>query len=443
MGQDNSKASDTQRPASTTGEKIPTKMKALRLVKHVADYGAEVKELKEYFEVAEVDVPVPGEGEVLVKIASSPINPSDLGAMKGGYNSKQREELPCQLGFEGSGTVISYGGGIMGWWLLGKRVGVVSAKGGRMWSEYAVVPALQCVELPPTVTFEEGCSCFVNPLTALAFIEIAKAGGHRSMIHTAAASALGKMLIRLANRENIDVICVVRRQQQADEVKKEGAKHVIVTDQNNDWGQDLKQKCEELKCSLAFDAISGESVGTLLSALCTRGVVYVYGGLSEQAASGIKTSDLIFSGKKVDGFWLTPYLNAKSILGKKGMLDKVTALLPTDLKTHVRISYPLEQAAEAVSDYCRNMSAGKVCFAPFPKVEVKQEVVVVAAAAAVEEKKDEAQVQAEPQEKKKEEVEQQKEEEVQEQQQQKEEKEVPQEEEQQEQQQQQKEEAQE
>ena len=55
---------------------------------------------------------------------SAPINPSDLALLKGSYGSTKK--YPYVPGFEGAGTVVENGGGLMGWRLVGKRVAVVA-----------------------------------------------------------------------------------------------------------------------------------------------------------------------------------------------------------------------------------------------------------------------------------------------------------------------------
>jgi NADPH:quinone reductase-like Zn-dependent oxidoreductase len=335
---------------------IPTKMRALLLVKLVEKFDAE--DLASCFEVREVDVPVPQSGEVLVKIECSPINPSDLATLQGTYNSAQRQPLPSTAGFEGSGTVIASGGGLMAWMVMGKRVGISAGKIGAMWSEYAVVPAVQCVVLPDSVSFEQGCACFVNPLTAVAFLEIAKSRGQKAIVHTAGASSLGKMLVRHAKTEGIDVVCVVRRQEQVRMLEEIGATHIITTS-DSDWQAKLTAICKEKNVQVGFEAVAGVHTGEVLQCMLPGSELFVYGALSNESCSGISPSDLIFKRKKVSGFWLSEYLRTKSLLGKKSMVDKVAASLATTLGAKVRVSYPLEKASEAFKDYVKNMSNDK------------------------------------------------------------------------------------
>jgi NADPH2:quinone reductase len=69
------------------------------------------------------EIPVPGNGEVLIKVEAAVINPSDTYFMRGFYNGDFK--FPLVPGNEGSGTVISSGGGLMAWTLIGKRVAFV------------------------------------------------------------------------------------------------------------------------------------------------------------------------------------------------------------------------------------------------------------------------------------------------------------------------------
>ena len=134
-------------------------------------------------------VPKPGKNEVLVKIAASPINPSDLAFLIGRYGFKK--PTPVVPGFEGSGMVVAVGEGFMGRYLLGKRVACRSQdKGDGVWADYMVTPAKDAQPLDQAVSLEQGAMSGANPLTATAFVEIAKKGGHKAIVLTAAAGAL-------------------------------------------------------------------------------------------------------------------------------------------------------------------------------------------------------------------------------------------------------------
>jgi NADPH2:quinone reductase len=347
---------------------IPSTMKALQLnqffTKSLNEYAAEgnlEEVVSSHVSVDEIAVPKPKNGQVLVKVARSPINPSDLSSLKGTYNPSGRAKLPASPGFEGSGVVVASGGGVLGWSLLGKRVAVAAQDGG-LWAEYVVIPATQCIAIPDDISFDTAASLFVNPWTVLGFLEIAHAGGHKTIVHTAAASALGKMLISQGKEEGIQVIGIVRRDEQIDELKSLGACEVYSTT-SDDWKTAFKQKCAELKCTLAFDAVAGPLTGEILHAMPKGSVVKVYGGLAEDLCR-VSPGDLIFQRKRLEGFWLSDYIKTKSMVGLFLWQRKVKSLLNSTLNTHVRGVYTLEQFPQAVDSYLKNMSAGKVLLAP-------------------------------------------------------------------------------
>ncbi len=119
----------------------------------------------------QMPVPVPGPGEVLVRMEAAPINPSDIGFLNGGYGGKTTPRIP---GFEGSGTVVAAGPGILPRMLLGRRVACSAATAGGSWAEYLAARASLCVPLPAAMSFEQGATMLVNPLTALALMSIAR-----------------------------------------------------------------------------------------------------------------------------------------------------------------------------------------------------------------------------------------------------------------------------
>ncbi|ETV98061.1 hypothetical protein H310_09351 [Aphanomyces invadans] len=339
---------------------LPTKMRALFLLKRVTAYNQE--DLESCFEVREVDVPTPKYGEVLVKVECSPINPSNLSMLQGTYNSAKQAPLPSLTGTEGSGVVVAAGGGFMAWYMVGKRVGIVKSDQG-LWAEYVTVPAMTCITLPNEVSFESGSSCFVNPLTVVAFVELAIARGTKTIVHTAGASALGKMLIKHGKEYGIDVIAVVRRQEQAQVLQSIGAKYIVDTS-NSEWKTQLKTLTQTLGSTLAFDAVAGSLTGDILTCMPKGSEVQVYGGLSNEPSSGVSPADLIFQDKSVTGFWLVKYLAKRGMLGKLFMIQKVTSGLNSTFQTTISKTYGLENAIQAFRDYTGNMSDNKVAFKP-------------------------------------------------------------------------------
>jgi NADPH:quinone reductase-like Zn-dependent oxidoreductase len=311
--------------------------------------------------VQDVPRPVPGAGEVLIEVAATPINPSDLAFLEGNYSP--RPSLPTRAGLEGSGTVVAAGPGAMGRYLSGKRVAFVAGgRGGGAWAEYVVVPNRLALPLGDEVSFEAGAMSVVNPLTALAFLEIAKSGDHKGVINTAAAGALGRMVDRVLRGDGIKVINVVRRSDQARSLTDSGAE-IALDSSSCDFDSELRQACASLDARLAFDAVGGVLTRRLLSAMPPGSTVMVYGGLAEQPSQA-DIGDLVFEGKTVAGFWLTRWLPQKNPLQSLRLWRKVQRLIGGELSSEIRDTYPLESIGDAVSSYETAMSSGKVLIIP-------------------------------------------------------------------------------
>jgi NADPH2:quinone reductase len=306
-------------------------------------------------------VPRPGANQVLVKMAASPINPSDLMFLQGKYGFEK--PLPTIPGFEGSGVVVETGGGVLGRFLHGRRVACVTqSKGDGVWADYVLTTSNFALPLAGNVDLEQGAMSAVNPLTAVALIEIAQKGGHRTIVNTAAASALGQMLIRLGKREGIRVINTVRRDAQVRLLQDLGA-DIVLNSSDPEFAAQLRAACHAHDCHLAFDAIAGPATQQLLAALPRRSTVTIYGGLSQEAAP-VTPDQAIFGGKTVNGFWLSSWLARKNFLQALRLWRRAQKLLGGTLRTEVRARYPLQDVRTAVSTYESEMTGGKVLLLP-------------------------------------------------------------------------------
>ena len=303
-------------------------------------------------------IPTPGRNEVLVKVAFAPINPSDLATLIGYYGFK--DPPPVVPGGEGSGVVVAAGPGAMGRYFLGKNVAIGGwGTGGGVWSEY-VVKSVKGGVLPlnKSLSLEQGAMSIINPLTASAFIDIAKKGGHQSILLTAAASSLGKMVNSLGREEGIQVINIVRRDAQVDLLKTLGA-DIALNSSVAGFDQQLHDICHQTDTRLAFDAVAGPLTNQLLKAMPPSSKVTVYSALSKQAIEA-SPDQLIFEGKMIDSFWLGPWLSKQNIVKMMLLWRRAQKQIPGHLKSEVRKIYPIQEVQEAIHDYSNNMSGGKI-----------------------------------------------------------------------------------
>ncbi len=306
-------------------------------------------------------VPKPGPNQVLVKVAAASINPSDLAFLEGLYGFKKA--TPVVPGFEGSGTVVAAGSGMMGKYLNGKKVACISQdRGDGVWAEYMLTPASLAFPLADSVSLEQGAMSVVNPLTALAFLTLAKEGRHKAIVQTAAASALGQMFSRLCKSEGIQTINIVRREAQKEYLTEQGADIVLNSSEPN-FSEQLCDVCQYHQPRIAFDAVAGPMTVQLLKAMPSHSKVIVYGGLSYEPAQA-EIGQLVFEGKSIEGFWLTTWIGKKNFLQSLALWQRAQKLIATDLKSEIRSQYPLSEAQTAIRNYQSQMTGGKILLRP-------------------------------------------------------------------------------
>jgi NADPH:quinone reductase-like Zn-dependent oxidoreductase len=298
---------------------------------------------------------------ILVKMAASSIGPADLMFLKGEYGFTK--PLPVVPGFEGSGTVVASGGGWMGRWLVGKRVACLATEDGNgPWAEYMVASTDVCIPLVKTVSFEQAACLTVNPMTANALLEIARSGGHSAFVQTAASSALGSMVGRLAKRLRLPGIHVVRRPEQVHQLEEMGFDNVF--DSSGDsFHERMVEACKRLKASIAFDAVGGELTRRLAAAMPPRSRIIVFGKLADQPCQ-IDTADLMFRDQTLEGFWLSRWIKKKGFFQKLQLANRVQTLLPNELQTRVQARFPLEDIQSAIALYEKQPTEGKVLLVP-------------------------------------------------------------------------------
>ncbi len=348
----------------------------------------------------EVVAAAPKPDEVVVRVQAAPINPSDLGLLlgradpsaltagtrdgrpiltgsipqsaMGGMSGRLGQSLP--VGNEGAGVVVRAGADAQA--LLGKIVGLW---GGAMYAQYRTIPMRACLELPDGASPADGASMFVNPLTALAMTETMRAEGHSALVHTAAASNLGKMLNRICLADGIGLVNIVRSAGQAATLRALGARHVL--DSNDaDFPARLTDAVAETGATIAFDAIGGGGLAnTILQAMeaaanrkataysrygsDTFKQVYVYGMLD----TGPTVLDRLYGfAWAVNGFLLTPFMARIGRDGLTRLQDRVRRELTTTFASTYTDTISLADALkpEIVSAYARKATGQKFLVDP-------------------------------------------------------------------------------
>ncbi len=354
--------------------------------------------------IANVEMPIPGDDEVLIEVHAAPINPSDLGlllsfaadlstinvsgsgdetvtsmkihpALMGAMKPRFDESMP--VGNEGSGIVINAGANAKE--LIGKTVGLA---GGSMYSQYRCVPAANCLVMEEGTSPAEAASSFVNPLTALAFIETMKMENHTAIVHTAAASNLGQMLVKICKADDIPLVNIVRKQEQVDILKDIGAEHVCNTSDSN-FMEGLVSALVTTGATLGFDATGGgnggELPGQILAAMevaanktakeysrygsDTYKQVYIYGGL-DQSPTILKRSYGMSWG--LGGWLLTPMIGRIGMEKFQAMRTRVAKEIKTTFASTYanEISFEEMLQPEIIKSYAKQATGQKYLVNP-------------------------------------------------------------------------------
>lgn len=348
----------------------------------------------------EVALPPLAADQILVRVEATPINPSDLGLLFGPVDPRNlvvgsnahgptlRASVPKTLmpglqarvgqsmtvGNEGAGVVIDAGEGARG--LIGKTVAVL---GGAMYATHRVARSRDVLVLPEGTPAKDGASCFVNPLTALSMIEVLRREKHTALVHTAAASNLGQMLVKICRAEGVPLVNIVRSAQQVELLRGLGAEHVLDSSAP-EFQRDLIEVMKKTGATLAFDAIGGGKLaGQILFAMESAAVsqmtaysrygsskhkqLYVYGALDLTATEIPRSIGLSWG---VGGFLVTNFLQTLPLEDVLRMRARVVSELTTTFASHYTETISLRDVLdpERVAAYTKKSTGTKVLIDP-------------------------------------------------------------------------------
>ena len=352
--------------------------------------------------LAVVPVGEPGPDEVVVRVEATPINPSDLGLLLGAADVTTavvsggpgnplvtakvptaymramagRIDQSLPVGNEGGGVVVKAGASPAAQALLGKTVGVL---GGAMYAQYRTLRAADCLVLGDDVTAAEGASCFVNPLTSLGMIGTMRLEGHKALVHTAAASNLGQMLVKACLADGVPLVNIVRSAEQEALLRGIGAVHVCDSSKPG-FMDDLTAALVATGATLAFDAIGGGRLaGQILTCMeaaanktaasysrygsTTHKQVYVYGGLDTGPTEFNRGFGMAWG---VGGWLLTPFLQKVGPVETEKLRQRVAAEIKTTFASHYTSVISLIEALDpaVIAAYNRKSTGEKFLIAP-------------------------------------------------------------------------------
>ncbi len=352
--------------------------------------------------LAEVEVPEPEANEVLVRVEGAPINPSDLGLLFGAADmsaavmsgSGERPVItapvpekamkamagrlgqPMPVGNEGAGVVVKAGSSAAAQSLNGKKVAML---GGAMYAQYRCINIDRCLKLPDDASAAEGASCFVNPITALGMVETMRSEGHKGLVHAAAASNLGLMLNRICITDGIPLVNIVRKQEQVDLLKSQGAQFVCNTE-SPDFLADLTDAIAATNATLAFDPIGGGGLaGQLLTSMeaalnrspmeysrygsITHKQVYIYGMLDTSKTEFVRNFGFSWG---MGGWLLFNFLAKIGPAAEEKLRQRVASELKTTFASHYSHEVSLAETlqVDAIKAYTKKSTGAKYLINP-------------------------------------------------------------------------------
>ena len=354
--------------------------------------------------ISTAERPTPAENDVLVKVEAAPINPSDLGLLisfaadldslsMAGEGEQAvttakvhprlmpaltaRLDQSMQVGNEGGGVVIDAGANAKH--LIGKTVGVA---GGAMYSQYRCVPASSCLVMDDGTTSSEAASSFVNPLTALAFVETMKLENHSALLNTAAASNLGQMLVKICRDDGIPLVNVVRKPEQVETLKNIGAEYICDTS-DSDFMDSLVNALVATGATLGFDATGGGNEGKLPGQILTAmeiaanktateysrygsdtyKQVYIYGGLDMSPTVLNRAYGMQWG---LGGWLLMPMIGRIGMERFQVMRERVAKEIKTTFASHYTQEISLEDMLqpEIIRGYAKQATGEKYLVNP-------------------------------------------------------------------------------
>ena len=311
-------------------------------------------------EVIEVVDEEPGpleQGEALLEVLATPINPSDLMTLQGLYGVLPK--LPAVPGNEGVGRVVRVEGAAP------VKAGdiVFLPMGSGTWRTHMKAKAQRLLPVPPGADLLQMSMLSINPPTAeLLLREFGKPRPGEWVMQNAANSAVGRYLITLAKQEGIKTINIVRRADVADELRALGA-DVVLED-----GDRLTEKVREATggepVKLAIDAVGGSAALRLGEAVADGGTVVHYGCMSGKAPN-LSPNALIFRNVSLRGFWLVHWLSKAPREEQVTLMLKLAKMIAKGtLNAPVDKTFPLENLREALTRSIEGGRQGKVLLTP-------------------------------------------------------------------------------
>jgi NADPH2:quinone reductase len=310
----------------------------------------------EALKLAELPIPEPGPGQVLIRVEATGVNFIEVYFRKGVYKAA----LPLTLGSEAAGTVEELGPGVTGF-SAGDAVASVSVMGS--YAEYALVPATQLVKTPAGLAPEKAAAALLQGMTAhyLATSTFPLKAGDTALVH-AGAGGVGLLLTQIAVHQGARVISTVSTAAKAELSREAGAFDVIVYTEQ-EFEPEVKRLTGGKGVDVVYDSVGKTTFDGSLNCLRPRGLLALFG-----ASSGpVPPFDLIQLSGKGSLFITRPtlwhYIATRAELEARAG-DVLGWAAKGQLKLRTEHIYSLAEAAQAQTDLEARKTTGKILLEP-------------------------------------------------------------------------------
>jgi NADPH2:quinone reductase len=310
----------------------------------------------EVLRLAELPIPQPGPGQILVRVEATGVNFIEIYFRKGTYKAA----LPWTPGTEAAGTVEALGPGVSGF-KVGDAVASTAVLGS--YAEYALVPALQLVKTPQGVTHQQAAAAMLQGMTAhyLAYSTFPLKAGDTALVH-AGAGGVGLLLTQIASRIGARVITTVSTPEKAEFSRAAGASEVILYTEQ-DFEAEVKRITGGKGVDVVYDSVGKTTFDKSLNCLRPRGLLALFG-----ASSGpVPPFDLTLLNPKGSLFITRPslpfYIATHEELEWRSR-DILGWVASGELKLRMEHVFPLEQAHKAHEALEGRGTTGKILLEP-------------------------------------------------------------------------------
>lgn len=314
----------------------------------------------EELRVEEVEMPAPGEGEVLIEVRAAGLNYAELLQREGRYPGAP--PFPFTPGFEAAGVVAAVGPGVSRV-RPGARV-VAMLPGQGAFAEYAIAAEQLTIPIPDSLPFEAAAALPVQAPTALLCLRVAgRLGEGESVFIPAAAGGVGSFLVQLARRLGAGTIIAGASTEEKRATARRLGADLAIDYTRPDWPDRVRAATGGRGADVVFDMSGGVVGEQSLKALAPQGRLVLFGADSPHATrfGHEQVAQIVHQNQAVVGFnlpALPPDLHASALAEVLGLIGA------GQIEVLVGQTFPLAEVAGAHRAMAERRTSGKVVILP-------------------------------------------------------------------------------